>query len=237
MSIAYQPDLVLYYGMPGESSRSQRLAELLRERKTATLEQMCKQLGNVSPATVFRALRSVPYRSSYNENGRFYALHRESQYDQHGLWSWKGVCFSRDGPLTVTVERLVREAPEGGTQRELQELLGVRVQNVLAGLVERGALSRQKVGRLFVYLSPEEDERQRQLNERRQRIESRPTAEIRPEIVIDILLVLIRHPGSDARAVSRRLRDRSPPVSIEQIREVFDRYGLGQKRGLPTSSS
>lgn len=224
--------------MPAKSkAKSLVLQHFLREQEVVTLQQVRERLGDVSPATAFRALRGVPYRSSYNENGRYYTLHSEDKYDSHGLWWCEGIGFSRDGPLTATVERLVREAPEGYTQRELQELLGVRVQNVVASLVERGQLARQKVRRLFLYLAPDEKVQQRQLTERRQRKERGRSSELPLEVVVDVLLVLIRYPASDARAVSRRLRGRSPPIRIEQIRQVFDRYELGQKKGLRTPGS
>lgn len=216
-----------------------RIVRLLRERKVATLEEIRAQLGNVSAATAFRTLRTVSYRSSYSENGRFYTLHEEGKYDQHGLWSYRGIHFSRDGTLTATVERLVRTATEGYTQRELQELLGVRVQNILAALLERDVVERCKQGRLFVYVAPEAETQQSQLAERLRRQERlRARGEgVALEVVIEILLVLIRHPGSDPSAVARRLRDRSPPIRIASIREVFERYELDRKRGLQTSTS
>lgn len=219
------------------NSKSLELHHYLREQEVVTLQQMRERLGDVSPATAFRALRDVPYRSSYSGNGRFYTLHTEDKYDRHGLWWYEGIGFSRDGPLTATAERLVKEAPDGFTQRELQELLGVRVQNVLASLVERGQLARQRIRRLFVYLASDEEIQQRQLKARQQHEQKGPSSELPLEVVVDVLLVLIRYPASDARAVSRRLRDRSPPIGIEQIRQVFDRYELGQKGGLQTRGS
>ncbi len=217
----------------------EQIIQLLRGKQAATIGEIRAALGGVSAATVFRTLREVPYRSSYNENGRFYSLHKEGKYDQHGLWSYRGIHFSRDGTLTATVERLVRSSSEGSTQRELQELLGVRVQNTLAALLEREALQRCKEGRLFLYLAPEAETQQRQLAQRHQREERlRVRSEgVALEIVIEILLMVIRHPEDDPPAVARRLRDRSPPIGIESIREVFERYGLEGKRGLQTSTS
>ena len=211
-----------------------QIVQLLREKQTATIGEIRAELGDVSAATAFRALREVSYRSSYNENGRFYSLHKEDKYDQHGLWSYGGIHFSRDGTLSATVERLVRSSPEGSTQRELQELLGVRVQNILAALLEREVLQRCKQGRLFLYVAPDAEIQQSQLARRREREERlRVRAEGVPlEVVIEILLMVIRHPEDDPPAVARRLRDRSPPIVVESIREVFERYGLEGKRGL-----
>ena len=127
----------------------------------------------------------------------------------------------------------VRESRSGHTQRELQELLGVRVQNVVAAKLKRSKLVRERIGEAFVYLHSSPSLRQQQLERRSQQVLERPVGEsgVSLDVVVDVLLVLIRHPGSDPGAVSRRLRKRSPPIDIEQIRGVFRRYQLGEKRG------
>lgn len=219
----------------GEKKRGteDRLGSLLRRRRVMSLAEICEALGGVSRATAHRRLREVGYRTSYNHNGRYYTADESSKWDQGGLWSHKGIRFSRDGSLTATVRRLVEESERGRTQRELQQVLGVRVQNVLSTLLERDELKRSRVGGTYVYLATDEQTRHQQLSRRSEQEATQQHAPL--AAVVDVLLVLIRHPGSDPSAVSRRLRGRSPPVSIEQIRWVFDRYELGQKRGLSTS--
>lgn len=211
------------------------LVVALQSQQVLTLEQIREILGGVSTATAFRRLRTIPYRTSYNHNGRFYTLDEEAKFDRWGLWSHRGVRVSRDGSLTATVARLVREAEAGWTQRELQELLGVRVRTVLATLLARGQITRERLGKVFIYLCPEA--REAQARQRRERLDATPPARaVAPETVIEVLLVLIRHPGRDPTAVARRLRDRSPPVTLGQVRWVFDRYELGQKKGLQKPS-
>jgi hypothetical protein len=218
--------------------RESKLATALRARGVMTLEEVRSFLGGVSQATAFRCLGRVPYRTSYNRNARFYTFHDERKYDRHGIWSHEGVHFSRDGALTATVRRLVAASAAGQTQRELQELLGVGVQNVLAALLRRSELTRERIGKVYVYLDVEEEVRRGQARRRLEELarqQARAAIEVPLKTVVEILLVLIRHPESDAAAVARRLRSRSPPISIDQIRSVFERYGLDEKRGLSTS--
>ena len=105
-----------------------QLVKLIENRPVVVLEEMQEALGSASRATVFRHLAKISYRRSYNRNGRYYTKHDPTRYDMHGLFSYKGTHFSRDGNLVVTVSRLVCESSGGQTQRELQELLQVRVQ-------------------------------------------------------------------------------------------------------------
>jgi hypothetical protein len=119
----------------------------------------------------------------------------------------------------------------------MQQLLGVRVQNVVTALMKASELARDRIGKIFVYLHSTDPPRQQQIEQRRQQLAERALSEqeVSLEVVVETLLVLIRHPGSDPAAVARRLRGRSPPIGIEQIRWVFDRYELGEKKGLSRS--
>ena len=196
---------------------------------------MQKVLKSASRATVFRYLVKVNYRRSYNYNGRYYTKHELSRYDRHGIFSYKGIHFSRDGNLVATVSRLVCESSSGQTQRELQELLKVRVQTSLASMVHNKKLARVKVAGHFIYLHPDLEIHKAQLTKRHEMIEKRRFSEVVTDaVVIQVLLILIRHPGSKAGDVARRLKGHSPPITMQHVRVVFDRYNLddvGEKGG------
>lgn len=216
------------------SRASQQLTDLLRDRRAALFEELRAVLGNPSPSTVFRHLRKVPYRSSYNCNGRYYALHEPGRYDRWGLFSVGEVHFSIDGTLKATVIRLVRDAQAGWTQKELQDLLRVRVQGFLLKALRMGEVNREQVDGVFVYLHVDPEVREEQLRHRRELVDrAQQVEQIGDETVIRILLVLIRHPGATPSDVTRHLRGKSPPVTRVQVDVVFSRFGLGEKGGPP----
>jgi hypothetical protein len=179
----------------------------------------------------------LEYRRSYNHNGRFYTLFKVSRFDRWGLWSWRDVYFSVDGSLRNTVRRLIHEAEAGMTHRELQDRLGVRVQNTLASLLKTGDVARQREREVFVYVHPDSGVRGQQLEGRRTAAKTagQPEPEVTDEIVIEVLLQLIRHPGLQPSDAARRLRGRSPPITLAQVEAVYARYDLGQKGGLSRS--
>lgn len=217
------------------SRNPELLQELLESRIVVDLSEIQAALGNVSRATAFRYLRKVHYRRSYNHNGRYYTRHDPNKYDRYGLFSHNGVHFSRDGTLTSTIVRLVQGAPAGQTQQELRALLRVRVQVLLLEAVRRGTLDRELMDRVFIYLHIDPTVRQAQLERRGELITAATTeAEVTDAVVIQVLLTLIRHPGSNAADVVRHLHGRSPPVTMQHVRVVFDRYDLdaiGKKGG------
>lgn len=225
--------------MPPQRS-AELLIKLLRSEKVVDLPRLQAALGGVSGMTCFRYLKQIPHRRSYNCNGRYYCLHELSRYDRHGLWSWGTVHFSVDGSLRDTVRRFVCESNAGSTHRELELLLRVRVHNTLLDLWRKGEVSREQLAQLYVYLHTDLRIGREQLERRQERIETGkavvagPEFEVPDGIVIQVLLVLIRHPGSKAADVVRYLRGHLPPITFEQVRAVLRRYDLedlGEKGG------
>jgi hypothetical protein len=143
------------------------LRKLLGSETIVDLPRIESALGGVSTMTAFRYLRQVPYRRSYNLNGRYYCLHEPSRYDRFGLWSRNNIHFSVDGSLGKTVRRLVYEMEAGATHRELQERLRVRVHNTLLTLHRQGKIARERIAQVYVYLHHDPVTRKNQI-ERRQ---------------------------------------------------------------------
>jgi hypothetical protein len=213
----------------------QQLIELLDAKPVIVLEEMQKALNLASRATVFRHLMKVSYRRSYNHNGRYYTKHDLTRYDKYGIFSYKSIHFSHDGNLVSTIMRLVCESSAGQTQRELQELLKVRVQTSLTSMVHDKKLARAKVAGNFIYLHPNSKSKEAQLIKRHEIVEERRFSieAVTDVVVIKVLLILIRHPGSNTGEVARRLKGYSPPINMQHVREVFDRYNLddvGEKK-------
>ncbi len=215
------------------------LIRLFKDQGAVTFADLQQALNNASRPTTFRYLRQVSYRRSYNHNGRYY-LHREAtRFDRFGLYSLNDIHFSRDGTLSSTVKRLIRESEAGWTQRELQELLRVRVQVPLLEAVRHDELRREQVEGFYVYLHSDPVMGEQQLQHRQERLAAQQSHEgeaVEPEdaVIIQILLMLIRHPGSRPADVVRFLRGHSPPISMEQVVCIFARYDLesvGKKGG------
>ena len=218
------------------------LLGLFASETVVDLPRIQVALGEVSSMTALRYLRQVPYRRSYNHNGRYYCLHEPSRYDRLGLWSVGDVHFSVDGSLAQTVRRLVYELEAGATHRELQERLRVRVHNTLLTLLRRGEIERERLAQLYVYLHRDAAMRKLQIQRRESLLNTedrvRVGTEVPDELVIQVLLTLLHHPEAKAAEVVRYLRGHSPPISLAQVDAVFARYDLesiGKKGGSSKS--
>lgn len=208
------------------------LAQFLRSRPVVQLGDIKRALDDASDATAFRYLAKVPYRTSYNHNGRFYTYDDPNKFDELGLFSHGDVLFCRDGSLHAAVQRLVEQSEAGRTHRELKEILHVRVQPFLLALTNDKILWRKRLAHVYHYFHGDHEVRREQLGRRKEMLEAaQREGELDDLTIIRVLLVVIAHPASMEADVVRHLRGYSPPVTHEQVQTVFRRYQLGEKGG------
>jgi hypothetical protein len=211
------------------------LHKLFRKTPVVELAALFETLQTRSRMSVFRRMKEADYLSSYTHAGRFYTLRGVPQFDAFGLWRHRDVGFSRAGTLKATVLEAVDQSPAGRTHAELQDLLHVRVFNTLLELVRAEKVRREALSaRGALYVSADKTSASEQL-ERRLKAGSSMTAST---LVIEVLLELL-HGTTDARPeeVAKRLNARELSISVSQVREVFDRYKLGEKKGARLSRS
>jgi len=125
------------------------------QHKIVTLSQLKTALGNPARCTVFRKLGELEYLSSYSHRGKYYTLKSVAQFTTQGLWNFRSVWFSRFGNLLDTAETFVRDSPAGYSAAELKEILNVKTKHALTHLVRCDRLAREKLGSIYIYLSPE----------------------------------------------------------------------------------
>lgn len=151
------------------SLHAERLVQLLQRRKIATMAECKKALGTKVDVSVFRKLKPLGYRSSYSHRGSYYTLQQIPRFDEHGLWSYNSVWFSRYGTLLASAEAFVNRCEAGYFTAELQNLLHAGVKQPLLQLVRQGRIAREKVAGRYLYCSIDAVRQQRQMRARRQR--------------------------------------------------------------------
>jgi len=175
-----------------KSYRTEDLVALFREQKVAVMDEMKAALGTRGDATVFRLLAQLAYRTSYSHRGQYYTLDEVAQFDEAGLWSYESVWFSLYGTLLRTAEVLVEESEFGYFVDELDNRLHVGTKDALRKLARDGRLSREKVGRRYLYCSAEPVIRRRQLLARQTYTERTLGAPLpEPEVMHDELRAAI----------------------------------------------
>ena len=149
--------------MRPESYSADCIVRLLRRQLIATIDELKDALGTRADITVFRKLRTLDYLSSYSHAGRFYTLQALARFDEWGLWTYRGVHFSRFGSLLDTAESFVNRADRGVFACGLTAELQVEAKEPLLRLVRQKRLAREDVAGLYLYCSADRKRRREQV--------------------------------------------------------------------------
>jgi hypothetical protein len=187
--------------------------------------------------TVFRALSSHGYYTSFNHNARYYTLAQTPRFDPRGLWFYRTIGFSRHRTLPDTLIALVSESSAGATAAELSGMLRAPVANLLARLAQQSRLARRTLGRQTIYLAPDEP-RQGPQWVRRCQPEAVSTAlavlpaHLPVALVLAVLVEWARAPEASPAQVCRVLRGKGLAASAQQVQDVADHFQLKKKGHL-----
>ena len=206
-------------------------------KKVLSKTELLQECG-CSPMTAWRLLRKEGYFTSYNNNAKYYTLATIPQFDDHGLWAYQDVRFSKWGTLPQTMVAVIERSPRGMTAHELAEFLQVgNVKPLLTQLTLNQRLWREALGGAFVYLAVEQSRHEQQLQRRRaEGIPELPLLPLpEPQQIIALLVEMIRHPQQTPRQWARRLVRRNIRLGAQDIRAVMEHYHLAVKKGLLSS--
>lgn len=206
---------------------SDEAQETFRKRKVLTLEEVAALVGR-SIHTVRRRLKAWRAHTSYNQNGRYYALPDVPEFNGDGLWRCRGVFFSRYGNLKQTVAELVRCSQAGLDAAEMRSLLGLDPRSFLSAFAAHPQLKREKTQGRFVYYWAEPSIYAQQM-QRRTALSTRGR-QATPVEAIAILVEKIRHPHLSDEDLSRRLRTQNLFVEPGVIQDLFARHRLSVKK-------
>ncbi|MCP4754253.1 MAG: hypothetical protein GY866_25480 [Proteobacteria bacterium] len=117
------------------------------------MDELKDLLKTRSRMTVFRKLKKLDYISSCSHRGKYYSLSELAEYDEHGVWLYESVTFSKHGTIGKTLEHLIDNSPKGCSAYELYSILKVKVEDSLLVLVKKGGATRKKTSGCYVYYS------------------------------------------------------------------------------------
>ena len=152
--------------MKKEKYSATELSRLIVKNKMVTMVEMKAALDTSVDATIFRKLRQLGYLRSYSHRGKYYSLPEVVEFNELGLWSCRGVHFSKQGSLLNTIEYLVDHSVNGYFEYELQSLLHVVIRVAVLKLLREHRIYRQKVFGRYLYCSSRMIKRKRQCSER-----------------------------------------------------------------------
>lgn len=198
--------------------------DVLRRQKVFTLNQVRLRL-RCSSRTAQRRLTQWHTHTSYNHNGRYYALPGVPRFDSFGIWKHDGVFFSRFGNLTRTVVGVVDSSSCGLTVADLCALLGLPAHSLRTFFSKVDGIYRRKQGKRLIYLSSDDSARQRQFA-RRDTDPGRLPAE---SAAVLVLVDRIKYPHSSLDECARRVARKVPGLTGTMVRDLLLFHGILKK--------
>ena len=212
----------------------QNTLDAFKRKKVLTKQELLDAAG-CSTMTAWRLLSQHGYFTSYNHNARHYTIAGIPKFDEHGLWNYRKVRFSKWGSLTKTIIGLVQESSAGLTAEQLQQLLKLKnVKPQLTRLIAKNALSRERAEGRFIYFSVPDASARKQRKQRTKEIEERRTIHALPplEQIVALLVEIIRRPQNTPRQWARRLSRQGVRIGTGDIQAVLGHYQIDPKKGL-----
>jgi hypothetical protein len=160
-----------------------------QEHTIATMSELKSVLGSEVAMTVFRKLSELRYHSSYSHRGMYYTLDEIADFNALGLWSFRGVHFSRYGTLIATVKTLIEKAESGYSARELTAMVQVEVKEPLIHLHRKGLIIRERDDGHYRYYSSDERIRAEQCSRRQQQEVALDNEALKEAIIVFISLL------------------------------------------------
>jgi hypothetical protein len=167
--------------------------------------------------------------TSYNQNGKYYTLPEIPEFDDHGLWRYKNVAFSKHGNLKKTIIHLVSVAPAGLSGRQLGELLGLSPQSFLHHFRECPGIHREKHDGVFIYFSDNDKVHEKQVRQRSSLIRRLSIVTLSDSEAVMILVAIIRHHGIAAEDISILPEIKKSKIKLVDIQGFMEHHGLLKK--------
>lgn len=210
------------------SSDHQRVLRALQERGVVRQTELADHL-QLSAKTLQRLLHRIAYHRSLNHNSAFLTLAGTPRFDDDGLWTSAGVCFSRHGNLSLTLRSLIEHSPDGQTRQQLEGKLLTHVHNHLSRLLRQRAIGSFRLDRRTVYTSADPQRQHQQQTARRPpsplpAIPSELPPGLDTVVVVRVLLRLLQTPTASDASLARALQAQHLDVTAEQVRRILTFY-------------
>ncbi|MCP4364438.1 MAG: helix-turn-helix domain-containing protein [Planctomycetes bacterium] len=219
--------------MGGMENRAEIVRDLLMEKKVVSLQRIAEHL-KISERTAQRHLKVLQALSSFSHKRQFVTLPDIPQFDEHGVWFYRNVGFSRFGNSLEAVVALVEQSKEGFSREELEAILKIGIAQQIQTLIQRDRLHRVKLGNRYLYL-PEAVQKNKR--KRLELIGDRQTEEYfekdvpKTDLVALLKAVLVeKKVGVDIETIKRIAKKYSLRLSLQKIQRLLVKYDLPVKK-------
>ena len=205
---------------------NEAFCNLFGNSKVLTMADLIPKM-NVATQTIRNHLKKVGALTSYNKNGMHYTLPSTPHFNENGIWSEDGVCFSQRGTLKDTFVHIITSSDKGVTSAQMTEILLLPADNIINIYRHLPEIQRERINGRYVYFSSNKDIYAIQ---REARIACEDLIEdealvnnaniavsLRDEDGIKVLVDKIKNPTKEPIEISKTLSKENPAITEEAV--------------------
>ncbi len=201
---------------------------LFKKKKVMTIHQLMSLLDCAIP-TIRKRLKKWNVHTSYNKNGRYYALPEVVEFDEEGFWRYKQIFFSKYGNLKNTVIQIINASEAGLQSTDIGNLTGLLPRSFMSHFLNVSEINREKYQGKYIYLSNEASVIQRQRKKREERLKKSYLPDGFGTDAVFILVDRLTHPESTINQCAQRLRNKGRHINIDMINNLLSHFNLLKK--------
>lgn len=209
-----------------------RLLDMVKEQwkkeKVLQLKDFTRKL-KCSEVTVRRYLKKLNSITSFSHKGSYYTLRELADFTDEGLWFYNDIGFSQYGNLFETIIHFVSSSESGLYASDLFELLRFQSYSVLARIMNRTNLFREKMNGKYIYFSADTAQRNIQISLRTKINQQILTEQISATKGIHILVEFIKYPDISLTELSKKLAEQGIIISEITLYNFFKFHGILKK--------
>lgn len=211
------------------------LKELFKINIAMDMDYLLRKTGS-SRITIFRRLKEIGYQTSYDHNGKYFALPEFLNFDKSGLFEHKGIHFFKHGGLQELIIQEINSSEKGYNTEELSSKIKTRVGNQLRLFTKKGMIVRKKYSEVYIYFSIDETYQQKQISNMETELKISSTPEdinvSNEKITIKILLEILKNPKAEPHDIGKSLREGGLKITDSFIIYIFEKYDILKKGSL-----
>ena len=211
------------------------LKELFKRNIAMDRDYLLRTTGS-SRITILRRLKEIGYQTSYDHNGKYFALTEFLNYDKSGLFEHKGIHFFKNGGLQELIIQEINSSEKGYNAEELSSKIKTRVGNQLRLFTKKGMIVRKKYSEAYIYFSIDETYQQKQISNRETVLKISSIPEdinvSNEKITIKILLEILKNPDAEPHEIGKSLREGGLKITDSFILYIFEKYDILKKGSL-----
>ncbi len=209
--------------------KEKKILNVFLGKKVMTMTELTGFL-KCSSKTIQRRLKIWRALTSYNKNSSYYTLPEIVNFDLNGIWSYKGILFSKYGNLNETVIHLIHTAEAGLSGHELGKVLHLEPRSFLSHFRENPKLYRKKIDGRFIYFSGKIKYRKKQIEKREEQEKIIDGGFPTDAQAVIILVELIKQPTVSAQKLAKRLSEQGANISGYAIEQLLTYHDLSKKK-------